>query len=297
MRNVEGCLAACARPVRPLVGSWSVLALLLVGGCSAGGGGLPSNEAGDAPAPSGVMPASTQVFEDEDSMNLVAAIGLPGRVIKFFEPEEGSLLEVELGRAEDVRREPDELALSGSALYAYLSKSDAPARLLDAEWRVNDSAVRNVPAVPAEPPSIELPSGELETPSRELPGLKPATSRYEDGPIGRGAFTDKYCVPTDRYWACGGATSTCAADWSYLYGQGYNMMQAGMYSAVGGNFYNGWYGFNDFDKFIWGGGRILPEGSFVGWRYTSGTNRSAGSEADRGTNDGDRYIHCVNYHF
>src|SRR4051812_3295755 len=50
-----------------------------------------------------MSPEATQVAKDENSLNLVAQIGLAGRVIKFFEPKQGLLLQIERGVAAQAR--------------------------------------------------------------------------------------------------------------------------------------------------------------------------------------------------
>jgi hypothetical protein len=279
----------------------------MASGCSAADDGdMPSNDPGapqgrespaaKAPAPK-LDPASVTIVDDEDALHLIAQVGLEGRVVKFFEPEEGTLLEIEKA-FEGVKADPNEEGLSGSALYTYLTKSEAPAALLDAERRVNDMATRNGIDVLKDRQDLtgiseNIGSDIRQTPGSEQPGLRPATS-WDEGvmfPVtgSENYFLDKYCRQTDRFWSCGNTIGTGCFSNSHFEAGGLGLMQAGIHAV------------DDSHRFYFRYGAIeraeggINQGELVGWRRTSGVNKTGISDADYGGSG--YYRHCVNYHY
>ena len=299
-----------ATPVRRLKFCMGVTALAMASGCSsADDGGLPSIGPGEelegSASPHGhspanqLLPANTPIFDDEASMNLVAQVGLQGRVIKFFEPEEGTLLQVEMAIPGAVTLDVNEKGLSGSALYAYLTKTEAPAALVDAERRVIDLAARNGIDISKEAGDVtDLPDGVTsetsvaEPPAGTMPGVRPQ-AEWDESPLGpvpgsESYFMTKYCTPTDRFWSCGGTPAWICADDSSFTRSGVNMMQAGAWAGEGTHDMYVKYGTSS--RYV-----TIRPGYLYGWRRTSGTNRSPISEVYHGGTGW--YRHCVNYHY
>jgi hypothetical protein len=245
-------------------------------GCSSGG-------AEDALDEKVLSPESTSVADNEDSLNLVAQIGLRGRVIKFFKPSPGELLQIETGVMADIRVDPREARLWGSALYTYLTGQAAPQSLLDAEAL----------AMPPEglPDGSFESEGSTETPAASGLSLRPQTARYvQNAPIDREVFLDAYCTKTDRFF------KAIFATWdSWGSGPGINMMQAGVFVDFGTVDYQGHFGITDFYA-------SLPMDHYTGWRYTSGGNGVSAKSAAYPQVDPDpmftsMYDHCINYHY
>jgi hypothetical protein len=247
------------------------LALLVCTGCGSPDGAgteITSEEAGK----SGTKVFDHKVFDNEAALNLIAEVNLPTRTLKFFEPERGVLLQVEKYEIMDEPLSPEKQQLSGSALYEYLAKSPAPRALLDAEER----------ATP-----LQDDHGLDEVTMDEPGGLEQKTAYMEGPHVGIPAqFRSKYCTPTDRYYE-----RLNRAGNTWIHTTGTNMMQAGVFAYTDGIVYHGSYS---------GGGGLdwditLSANTFIGWRYTSGVNRTAHSEV--WSESGTKYDHCVNYHY
>jgi hypothetical protein len=262
-------------------------ALSVLGGAGCSSSGLPGNGGAEEGAPEAevLSPDTTDVATNESSLNLVAQLGLPGRVIKFFEPVPGVLLTMETGRMGQVKLDPEEAHLSGSALYAYLAKGPAPQALVDAEARATPTAdsVDDVGTTETgDAAKARVSTG---------PSLQPQDGwKHTPRPGDLDWFFDKFCVATDRYWENRWVTGT-----GWIKTTGTNMMQAGAYSRIGEIEYDGYYqprATLEGNTAVRG---TVFEGWYAGWRYASGSQAKAQSRVD--TPAGGTYEHCVNYHF
>lgn len=260
-----------------LVMGVSACALAALTGCGSTGGEAEGDE---------LTSSLPEVMENESHYRLLAEVGLPGRTIKFFEPEEGVLLEIERGDTTAPRPSADERGLRGSALYQFLTHSYAPQALLDAERRV---ALKRSQARPGD---LDLEEREPDVAvaepiaAEDKPELLHGVQKtlWDDNGTDYDEFRDRFCVPTDRYleWFDTDVSSIISKS-------GVNMMQAGAYSRNGFVFYRGIYS----TRFVWQ--TWLQPGVWLGWRVTSGVNRTARSSVD--TEPEIYYDHCVNYHF
>ena len=233
-------------------------------------------------------PDTIEVAQDEATLNLVAQVGLKGRVVKFFEPLPGGLLTIRTGmnEVEDLVT-PEEMRLRGSALYTYLTHAPAPKALLDAEAR-------------ATPPSTDDRTGSAADEINPDGSPEPAGSPSALQPLlytqaeemSRGNFQHWYCTPTDRVYQ--------RIDVNYKTWQttsGTNFMRAGVRNHWGTLGYHARYktgqGFVGPQLFMDG---YVPEHWMWGWEYYSSVNAETESETFL---EGDEtwYDHCINWHY
>jgi hypothetical protein len=213
------------------------------------------------------------VMDDESQFPLLAEVGLPGRTVKFFEPEEGTMLEIEVGELAKVKPTAEEQSLTGSALYEHLTQSSAPQALLEAEKRATlKASTAKLDVEPTLAPDEPVQSRGVQK-----------TSWIENAKT-PGNFYTRFCTPTDRFWDGSGLP------YSNFTKSGINMAQAGVSVTWEGEVdYHASYSSN----FNWT--KHISGGWYIGWRQTSSVSRTVTSEVSpySGTN----YNHCVNYHF
>jgi hypothetical protein len=237
---------------------------------------MPLDDA--APAPTEGAPE----WRGEAALNLVAEakLGASKRSVRFFEPTPGTLIELEIGPLED-SQEAEPPGLDSVRRYEHLTGWPAPERLRAAQARANivagnQSEVEHSPMI--EPASIE-PAALHDKDATSIRGV--AQSRQW--------FRDNYCVATDRYyfWLNYGSNTDFSAT-------GVNMMKTGAFAAVGDVLFVVQYVRNCCGP--WDFSATLPAGWYGGFRATSSSNAHVLSRVTQ-VESGDRYDHCINYHY
>lgn len=273
MNNLELVRTACS--TLRVFGCAALMATSLVG-CSA-------DDSQDARSDEGVS-ESEPSSPSEKHMTLLARADFAGGSVRFYEPEPGTVLEVDSGKL-SAEREPEPDGLGPVERYEFLTGKSAPNKLVEAAGRAVGSGQGDDGAGHQD---VEL--------SAEVP--EPRKDTKSSGWDGETFFRQNYCAPTDRYWGSGpGLVYTANTSFS----DRVEYLKAGAFTFSGHvNYYFGYSGGSVPDQW-WG----VPEGYYVGFRQTSTVNRSARSSVQN-ANDGpnafgfssfDQYVHCVNYHY
>ncbi len=251
----------------------------LVIGCMPADDDGSTNEDQGAEQPTEVTPSLDVPHEAQ--LNLVAEVKQPGLHIKWFAPEPGLLMELELEHR-DLHFEPRS-GLNMLDRYKELTGEEAPRALREAHERVN--AMRaNAPASAQEP--VEQSAVPEEAP---IPGVASEKARH-GGPTTWAAFDASYCVPTDRYWGNGQGL---------VYTQPTSFSAKTEYFAAGVYVYTGSVCAiqncaNDSLNELGCESTNLNAGWYKSIRCSSSVDRRTESQV---YNISGQYRHCINYHY
>src|ERR1700712_4596926 len=109
------------------------LSTALLGAC-----GSDANPVSD---PQNEMETPAAVAKRDDALHLIASVDLPQGTLKFYEPEPGTLVEVEQGVLDLVVPDHEPANLNAVQRYEFLSGKPAPQVLVDAQQRSQPSLV------------------------------------------------------------------------------------------------------------------------------------------------------------